>query len=143
MGDHLDTRANPSSLNEEPDASPSKQTSATQPDLVAQAGNDPTQPETGEPVPVDAGDPAQVDQAAIQVGAVPADYAADANNIVRLPAGVSVENIRVNGSDIILEQTDGTLITIKNAALNVPTFLIGEVEVPRNRAASGAGGERH
>ena len=31
----------------------------------------------------------------------------------------------------MLEQADGTLVTIKDAAANVPTFVIGDVEVPR------------
>ena len=64
-------------------------------------------------------------------GRRPLVYTADASNVVRLPANISIENIRVEGSDLVLEQADGTLITIKDAAANVPTFVIGEVEVPR------------
>src|SRR5690606_7008288 len=61
----------------------------------------------------------------------PVEYVADASNAVRLPATVSIENIRVEGGNLLLEQADGTLIVIKDAAANVPTFIIGEVEVPR------------
>ena len=61
----------------------------------------------------------------------PLVYTADAGNVVRLPANISIENIRVEGSDLVLEQADGTLITIKDAAANVPTFIIGDVELPR------------
>ena len=85
-----------------------------------------------EPVPVDVGSGAPVQPGASDPAAdAPLEYAADANNVVKLPANVSIDNIRVSGSDLVLEQGDGTLITIKNAASNVPTFMIGDVEVPR------------
>jgi len=89
---------------------------------------------TGEPVPVDVGSGAPVQPGTS--GSAPATdaplvYAADASNVVRLPAAISIENIRVEGSDLVLEQADGTLITIKDAAANVPTFIIGDVELPR------------
>ena len=89
---------------------------------------------TGEPVPVDVGSGAPVQPGA--PGSAPATdaplvYTADAGNVVRLPANISIENIRVEGSDLVLEQADGTLITIKDAAANVPTFIIGDVELPR------------
>ncbi|MGE0503226.1 MAG: DUF5801 repeats-in-toxin domain-containing protein [Rhizobiaceae bacterium] len=83
----------------------------------------------------DTGDPAPVDQGATEVptqGETPAaEYRPDADNIVRLPAGTTIDNIRVDGDDIVLEQPDGTLIVILDAALNVPTFVIGEIEIPR------------
>ncbi|MBN9244063.1 MAG: hypothetical protein J0I98_14825, partial [Mesorhizobium sp.] len=56
---------------------------------------------------------------------------AEAGNVVHLPAGVSVDNIKVVGQDIVLQQADGSVIVIKDAALNVPTFFLGDVEVPR------------
>ncbi len=89
---------------------------------------------SGEPVPVDvgSGSPAQpATPGSAPAADGPLVYTADASNVVRLPANISIENIRVEGSDLVLEQADGTLITIKDAAANVPTFVIGEVEVPR------------
>ncbi|OWK21976.1 hypothetical protein AJ88_13615 [Mesorhizobium amorphae CCBAU 01583] len=56
---------------------------------------------------------------------------ADASNVVRLPANVSIDNIRVDGRNLVLEQPDGSVIVIKDGALNVPTFILGDVEVPR------------
>ena len=89
---------------------------------------------SGEPVPVDVGSgtPVQPGAAAPNPATdAPLEYTADASNVVKLPANVSIENIRVEGSDLVLEQADGTLVTIKDAAANVPTFMIGDVEVPR------------
>ena len=96
-----------------------------------------------EPVPVDVGSGTPVQPGATAPGtSTPLEYTADASNVVKLPANVSIENIRVEGSDLVLEQADGTLITIKDAAANVPTFIIGDVEVPRVAllAALGASG---
>ena len=87
---------------------------------------------SGEPVPVDVGSGTPVQPgAAAPANDTPLEYTADASNVVKLPANVSIENIRVEGSDLVLEQADGTLVTIKDAAANVPTFMIGDVEVPR------------
>ncbi|MEP9387693.1 hypothetical protein ABLE71_10690, partial [Mesorhizobium sp. KR9-304] len=85
-------------------------------------------------MPVDAGSgtPVQLDAAgAVRPSGEPTEYVADAGNLVRLPANASIDNIRVEGDNLVLEQADGTLIVIKDAAANVPTFVIGEVEVPR------------
>ncbi|WP_167590809.1 Ig-like domain-containing protein, partial [Ensifer sp. LC163] len=62
---------------------------------------------------------------------MPATISADASNIVHLPAGASIEKIKVVGTDIVLEQPDGSTITVQNAALKVPTFVIGDAEIPR------------
>ena len=62
--------------------------------------------------------------------ALPETVSPDASNVVRLPAGVSIENIVVEGADLVLVQPDGTAITIVNAAHNIPTFIIGDVEIP-------------
>ncbi|MEO5326044.1 Ig-like domain-containing protein, partial [Mesorhizobium sp. CC13] len=106
--------------------------------LVAQAEGQPQQQQPAaqaEPVPVDAGSgqPAQAPQpqAAAPTAATPTEYAADASNVVRLPANVSVDNIRVDGANLVLEQADGSVIVIKDAAANVPTFILGDVELPR------------
>ncbi|WP_113152805.1 DUF5801 repeats-in-toxin domain-containing protein [Nitratireductor sp. OM-1] len=61
---------------------------------------------------------------------LPAELAADADNVVRLPQGVSIDEIRLDGNNLVLVQPDGSTVTILNAALKVPTFLIGDVEIP-------------
>ncbi|MBW8908528.1 MAG: hypothetical protein JF620_05800, partial [Mesorhizobium sp.] len=101
---------------------------------VAQAA----QPAPAEPVPVDVGSGAPVqpaapapNAAAANTPAAPHQYVADASNIVHLPASISIDNIKVDGHNLLLEQADGTVIVIKDGALNVPTFIIGDVEVPR------------
>ena len=100
----------------------------------AAAPKEPVPAVAGEPVPVDVGTGTPVQPGAAASGPatdIPLEYTADASNVVKLPASVSIENIRVDGADLVLEQADGTLVTIKDAAANVPTFVIGDVEVPR------------
>jgi T1SS-143 domain-containing protein len=63
--------------------------------------------------------------------ALPAVVAPDAGNVVRLPANASLEDIRVAGPDLILVQADGTQIRVLGGALSIPTFVIGDVEVPQ------------
>ena len=80
--------------------------------------------------PVDAG--GAPDQAAGQTAqAFPAEIEPDANNDVRLPAGVSLEDVKVEGTDLVLVQPDGSEIIIHNAAANVPTFFIDGVLIPQ------------
>ena len=62
---------------------------------------------------------------------VPHEYHAEAGNVVKLPANVSIDNIKVDGHNLVLVQPDGSEIIIKDGALNVPTFILGDVEVPR------------
>ncbi|TIQ38096.1 MAG: hypothetical protein E5X48_03590, partial [Mesorhizobium sp.] len=108
----------------------------------------------GEPVPVDVGKGAPAQGADNAQGAnkpaadanapaanaraanaaasnVPHEYHAEAGNVVKLPANVSIDNIKVKGHNLVLQQPDGSEIVIKDGALNVPTFIIGDVEVPR------------
>ncbi|WP_202190107.1 hypothetical protein, partial [Ensifer sp. LCM 4579] len=94
--------------------------------LVAQAA-DPSEPQLLDPA---TGGPAD-DSGAAPVAEMPESVKADANNVVRLPAGISLENIKVVGNDIVLEQPGGAEIRIENAALNIPTFVIGDAEIPR------------
>ncbi|MGI9350995.1 MAG: hypothetical protein ACR2O3_05490, partial [Rhizobiaceae bacterium] len=54
----------------------------------------------------------------------------DLENVVRLPANTSLDNVEIVGDDIVLTQADGTTITIKGAALDVPTFMLGDIELP-------------
>ncbi|MBD9649753.1 type I secretion C-terminal target domain-containing protein [Ensifer sp. ENS09] len=95
--------------------------------LVAQAAP------AGEPELIDpaTGAPVKGAETAPQTAPMPTQVSADASNIVHLPEGASIEKIKVVGSDIVLEQPDGSTITIHNAALKVPTFLIGDAEIPR------------
>jgi VCBS repeat-containing protein len=95
--------------------------------LVAQAAP------AGEPELIDpaTGAPVKGAETASQTAPMPTEISADASNIVHLPAGASIEKIKVVGNDIVLEQPDGSTITIHNAALKVPTFLIGDAEIPR------------
>ncbi|WP_284268532.1 beta strand repeat-containing protein, partial [Mesorhizobium huakuii] len=93
-------------------------------------------PAAAEPVPVDVGSGAPVKpeapaEAKTPPAAAPHEYVADANHVVKLPANVSIDNIKVDGHNLVLEQADGSVIVIKDGALNVPTFVIGDVEVPR------------
>ncbi|WP_426240680.1 beta strand repeat-containing protein, partial [Pararhizobium sp. DWP1-1-3] len=64
-------------------------------------------------------------------GERPKEIVPDQNNIARLPADVTVDEIRVDGANLILVQADGTEVTIVNGALRIPTFIIGDVEVPQ------------
>ena len=66
-----------------------------------------------------------------QQNTVATRFVADAANTVTLPVGVSLDAIEIDGDNIILVQADGTRIVIEGGALNVPTFLIGSVEVPQ------------
>ncbi|CDZ48038.1 DUF5801 repeats-in-toxin domain-containing protein [Neorhizobium galegae] len=90
---------------------------------VAQAGDGRT-PTTGR-VPTDANAPAAVPAAPA------AEVSPDVNNIVHLATSVSIDDIRVDGANLILVQADGTEIVIVNGATKIPTMLIGEVEVPQ------------
>ncbi|BBD40933.1 hypothetical protein Amn_pa03870 (plasmid) [Aminobacter sp. Y103A] len=114
------------------DALPEQAAPLSEAQLLAQA----TEPAAkADPVPVDAGSgqPIQAAQpnAAPPAPATSAEYTADASNVVHLPANISVDNIKVDGKNLILEQADGTEIVIKDAASNVPTFMLGDVELPR------------
>ncbi|WP_395446400.1 beta strand repeat-containing protein (plasmid) [Aminobacter sp. UC22_36] len=114
------------------DALPERAAPLSEAQLLAQA----TEPAAkADPVPVDAGSgqPIQAAQpnATPPAQANPAEYAADASNVVHLPANISIDNIKVDGKNLILEQADGTEIVVKDAASNVPTFMLGDVELPR------------
>ncbi|ESY71411.1 hypothetical protein X743_21090 [Mesorhizobium sp. LNHC252B00] len=92
-------------------------------------------PAASEPVPVDVGAAPAKPEAPVTANApaatAPHEYVADAGNIVKLPSNVSIDNIKVDGNNLVLEQADGSVIVIKDGALHVPTFIIGDVEVPR------------
>ncbi|WP_340160614.1 Ig-like domain-containing protein, partial [uncultured Hoeflea sp.] len=58
------------------------------------------------------------------------------DNTVRLAGTLSLENIVVDGEDLLLIQPDGTQVRINGAAVDVPTFILGEIEVPRETLIS-------
>ena len=55
----------------------------------------------------------------------------DTDNRVTLAATASIENIQLDGDDLLLVQPDGSQIRVIGGALNVPTFVIGEIELPQ------------
>lgn len=59
------------------------------------------------------------------------DVTPDSSNVAHLPADAAIDDIRVEGTNLVLVQADGTEITIVNGALNIPTFLLGEVALPQ------------
>ncbi|WP_040676955.1 T1SS-143 repeat domain-containing protein, partial [Rhizobium mesoamericanum] len=67
----------------------------------------------------------------VAANAHPAEIVPDQHNVAHLPADVSIDDIRVEGNNLVLVQADGTEIVIVNGALHVPTFLLGEVELPQ------------
>jgi VCBS repeat-containing protein len=114
------------------DAQPERAQPLSEAQLLAQASAPAAQ---ADPVPVDAGSgqPVQAAQptAAAPAQVTPGEFTADASNVVHLPANISVDNIKVDGKNLILVQADGAEIVIKDAASNVPTFMLGDVELPR------------
>ncbi len=71
-------------------------------------------------------------EAAPPASANPNEVVPDQNNVAHLAANVSLDDIRIEGANLVLVQPDGTEIVIINGAAHVPTFLIGEVELPRD-----------
>ncbi|NTJ09084.1 T1SS-143 repeat domain-containing protein [Rhizobium lusitanum] len=61
----------------------------------------------------------------------PVQIVPDNGNVVHLPPNTSIDDIHVEGRNLVLVQADGTRIIIINGALHVPTFLIGEVTLPQ------------
>ncbi|WP_183932661.1 beta strand repeat-containing protein, partial [Rhizobium leucaenae] len=89
---------------------------------VAQAAE---QQANGKTARVAANDPQNIDTHQ------PIQIVPDNGNIVHLPANTSIDDIHVEGRNLVLIQADGTRIVIINGALHVPTFLIGEVTLPQ------------
>jgi VCBS repeat-containing protein len=52
------------------------------------------------------------------------------DGIVALPAGVTPDQIHVQGKDLVVNLADGSQIIIVNGAQNVPTLEMGNVELP-------------
>ncbi len=79
------------------------------------------------------GDGSKTDRLPTQTAAasIPTEVVPDQNNVVTLPVGVSIDDIRLEGGNLVLVQADGTEIVIVGGAANIPTFVIGEVELPQ------------
>lgn len=54
---------------------------------------------------------------------------ADANGVVVLPAGVSPEDITVQGRDLVINLADGSTIVIPDGAIIVPQIVIEDVAI--------------
>ncbi|KPF41329.1 VWA domain-containing protein, partial [Rhizobium sp. AAP43] len=65
--------------------------------------------------------------------AIPTQVVPDTKNVVTLPATVDLDNVefKVEGADLVLVLADGTEIIVQGGAANIPTFVIGEVELPQ------------
>ena len=50
--------------------------------------------------------------------------------VVMLPAGTSLDSIRVEGRDLIVMLPDGGMMVIVDGAVFVPQLVIGEVQIP-------------
>ena len=49
---------------------------------------------------------------------------------VRLPEGVSLDQVAVSGRDLVIQLPDGTQLIIEDGAVFVPQLVIGDVEIP-------------
>jgi T1SS-143 domain-containing protein len=92
-------------------------TTGNSPVLVAQA------PETSQP------------ETAAAAGA-PLVVAVEEGSIVRLTAGASIDQPRVNGTDLEFVQADGSVIVVPNGAVEGLTIMIGAVEIPPTTVAA-------
>ncbi|MFA6220559.1 MAG: DUF5801 repeats-in-toxin domain-containing protein, partial [Erythrobacter sp.] len=83
-----------------------------------------------------------------ELGQVPADLLAQASlgaqqtlvvgpdNVVRLPAGVSLDALSVDGRDLVITLEDGSVIRIPDGAIIVPQFEVDGVTVPPQNIAA-------
>ncbi|EKF57693.1 von Willebrand factor type A [Agrobacterium albertimagni AOL15] len=69
----------------------------------------------------------------VAAAVIPSEVTPNAENIVTLPAGIELDNLefQVDGENLVLVLADGTEITVIGGAANIPTFLIGDVELPQ------------
>ncbi|WP_341712975.1 Ig-like domain-containing protein, partial [Erythrobacter sp.] len=58
------------------------------------------------------------------------------DNVVRLPAGVSLDALAVDGRDLIITLEDGSVIRIPDGAIIVPQFEVDGVSVPPQNIAA-------
>ena len=74
-------------------------------------------------------------QAPVETAAaiLPGEISPDAENVVTLPAGIELDNLEfaVEGDNLVLVLADGTEIVVLGGAANIPTFVIGDLELPQ------------
>ncbi|MGL3608504.1 DUF5801 repeats-in-toxin domain-containing protein [Rhizobium sp. G187] len=61
------------------------------------------------------------------------ELAPDANNAIILPRDIDLDNadFRTQGADLIVVLSDGSELVITGGAANIPTFMIGDIELPQ------------
>lgn len=76
--------------------------------------------------------PAQEPVQAVSAG-IPTEVTPDERNFVTLPAGIELDNLEfeVDGENLVLILADGTEIVVLGGAANIPTFVIGDLELPQ------------
>ncbi len=64
---------------------------------------------------------------------IPTEVTPNTENVVTLPAGIELDNLEfeVEGANLVLILADGTEIVVIGGAANIPTFVIGDVELPQ------------
>ncbi|WP_240233121.1 DUF5801 repeats-in-toxin domain-containing protein [Devosia lacusdianchii] len=62
--------------------------------------------------------------------------AVEEGSVVRLPAEASIDQPRVNGTDLEFVQADGSVIVVPNGAIEGLTIMIGAVEIPPQTVAA-------
>ena len=68
--------------------------------------------------------------------------APDANGVVHLPGGTSLQDVHIVGRDLVVQLPDGSHILIVDGAVFPPQLVIGDVQVPpQNLAALVIGSE--
>jgi large repetitive protein len=77
--------------------------------------------------------PAQTPPVQTAAATIPSEVKPNGDNVVTLPAGIELDNLefQVDGENLILVLADGTEIVVIGGAANIPTFVIGEVELPQ------------
>ncbi len=75
---------------------------------------------------------AQAPVQAVSAG-IPTEVTPDERNFVTLPAGIELDNLEfeVDGENLVLILADGTEIVVLGGAANIPTFVIGDLELPQ------------
>ncbi|MDZ7873384.1 MAG: DUF5801 repeats-in-toxin domain-containing protein [Rhizobium sp.] len=69
----------------------------------------------------------------VAAAVIPGEVTPDNENVVTLPAGIELDNLefQVDGENLVLVLADGTEITVIGGAANIPTFVVGDVELPQ------------
>ncbi|HEX2257862.1 MAG TPA: hypothetical protein VHG92_14410, partial [Afifellaceae bacterium] len=60
----------------------------------------------------------------------------DADGMARLPEGTSLEQAQIVGTSLYFFQPDGSAVVILDALTNVPTILLGDIQIPSDTLAT-------